>query len=422
MNIPLKLAYNTAVQLIGKAVTSLSTLIIIYLLVIPKFSAGDFGIYNTILSYIALFYVFTDLGLNAIFVREVAANQEKQREYFKKLLGIRLAITIIVAFAATATLAFTNYPSVAKLGIITGLGILITQTFTTTALAVFQARIRYDQAVIADTIGAIANLILVFLAVRGFHSIIFIIAALGLGGAIRVLVAFYLVRFQIGEISISFDWGFARKIILAALPIGLIAIFSQFNAQIDKQVVILANYKPALHLSGVAAAGFYGFAYKIFEVAIVLPTFIMNVGYPIMVQKKEAGFDSLLRFSKKLAAFLFILGLFGLILGWLAAPLVFGISLFHKFSPSLASLRILLLGFPLFFITPVTLWLAITLGKTREMMFIYGFTAAFNLVANLVFVPTFGYNAAAVVTIASELLILALSLGVLTVAIRKRET
>jgi len=418
MNIPFKLAYNTTVQLIGKAITTFSTVIIIYVLVIPKFSVGEFGVFNTILSYTALFYVFTDFGLNAIFVREAGSDPEKQKEYFKKLLGLRLVASILVAFIATAVLAFTNYPSLAKLGIIIGLGLIIAQTFSATSLALFQARIRYDQAVIADTIGAVANLILVFLAVRGFDSILFVVAALVAGGAIRVLVAFYLVRFQLGEISLAFDASFARKIVLAALPIGLIFIFSQFNAQIDKQVVLLANYKPSLDLTGVVAAGFYGFAYKIFELAIYLPAFVMNVGYPIMVQKKEAGIGSLISFTKKLAIALVFLGVVGLILGWVAAPFIFDVPIFQKFSPALLAIRILFLGFPLFFVTPLTLWLAITLGKTKEMLFVYGFAAAFNFVANLTLVPSFGYNAAAVITIASELLILLLSLGVLSISLR----
>jgi O-antigen/teichoic acid export membrane protein len=251
---------------------------------------------------------------------------------------------------------------------------------------------------------------------------LFVIAALVLGSVVRVLVAFYIARFQFGVFAIAFNIGFWRKLLLAALPIGLIAIFSQFNAQIDKQIVLLANYKPALGLNGETAAGVYGFAYKIFELAIVLPSFIMNVGYPIMVQKKEEGLTSLFNFAKKLAAVLLALGFFCLILGWFLVPFIFKVPGLEKFSVSVATTRILLLGFPLFFITPATLWLAVTLNKTREMMFIYGFAALFNLVANLVFVPSFGYNAAAVITIASELLILALSLGVLFFAFKGRET
>ncbi|OGY26219.1 MAG: hypothetical protein A2Z24_01500 [Candidatus Woykebacteria bacterium RBG_16_44_10] len=421
MGIPFKLAYNTAVQLVGKAVTATSTLLITYL-VAKNFPIEGYGGYTAILSYIALFYVFADFGLNAVFVRETGSDQEKQKDYFKNLLGLRLVVSILVAFVATAILAFTGHPAAVKLGIIVALGLIVTQSFAATALALFQTKIRYDLAVIADSLGAAATLVFVYLAATNFKSILFVIAALVIGGVVRVLVAFYIVRFQFGALTIAFNIGFWRRLVLAAIPIGLIAIFSQFNAQIDKQIILLAQYKTSLNLNGELAAGIYGLSYKIFELAIVLPSFIMNVGYPIMVQKKEEGVTLLLRFTKKLAAVLLALGFFGLILGWFLVPFIFKVPGLEKFSVSTATTRILLLGFPLFFITPATLWLAVTLNKTREMMFIYGFAAFFNLVANLVFVPAFGYNAAAVVTIASELLILALSLGVLSVAFRSRET
>ena len=76
MSTPFKLAYNTSFQLLGKVVTVVSTTIVFYLIVIPNFSVGEFGILNSILSYVALFYVFADFGLNAIFVREVGADAD----------------------------------------------------------------------------------------------------------------------------------------------------------------------------------------------------------------------------------------------------------------------------------------------------------------------------------------------------------
>ncbi|MCH7541981.1 polysaccharide biosynthesis C-terminal domain-containing protein, partial [Patescibacteria group bacterium] len=263
-----------------------------------------------------------------------------------------------------------------------------------------------------------ANVIFVYIAVTNFSNILFVIGALVLGNTVRVITALYLAKFQIGTLGLSFDKTFWQKFVFAALPIGLITVFSQFNAQIDKQIVFLADYKPSLELSGELAAGFYGLAYKVFELAIVLPAFIMNVGYPIMVQKVKAGREVLLEFSKNLGKFLLVLGIGGLVIGWFLAPFVIEILGGEKFSASILTTRILLVGFPLFFVTPLTLWLAVILKKTREMMFIYGFAAAFNVVANLVFVPNYGYNAAAVVTVVSELLILLLSVGVLLITFR----
>jgi O-antigen/teichoic acid export membrane protein len=420
MNIPFKIAFNTSAQLVGK-IASTASVVIVTILITRNFSVTDFGNYIAILSYITLFFVFTDFGLNAIFVRETGSDEEKQKQYFKNLLGLRLVMAILVAFAATAILAFTNHSNLVKLGILIGLGIIIAQSFVATSLALFQARIRYDQAAIADISRAIANVIFVYLAATNFQNILFIIGALLLGNTVRMVVALYLANFQIGTLGFTIDRNFWQKLFSAALPIGLITVFSQFNAQIDKQIVLLANYKPSLGLSGEAAAGFYGLAYRVFELAIVLPTYIMNVGYPIMVQKKEQGTDILVKFSKKLALWLLILGFFGLIVGWFFVPFAIDILGGDKFSPSILTTRILLLGFPLFFVTPLTLWLAVTLKKLKEMLFIYGFVAVFNLVANLVFVPNFGYNAAAGVTIVSELFLFLLSIGVLAIYFKAKK-
>jgi len=298
MNIPFKIAFNTSAQVLGKIATTLSTIIVV-ILITRNFSVADFGNYTVIISYIALFYVFTDFGLNAIFVREVGEDGEKQREYFKNLLSIRIVSSIITAFAATAVLAFTNHPSAMKLGIIASLGILFAQSLVNTALALFQAKIRYNQALVGDIIGAIANVAFVYIAATYFHQIFFIILALVIGNMLKAAVVLYLAKFQLGIIGLKFDLPFWKKFIFAALPVGLITVFSQFNAQIDKQIVLLASYKPSLGFTGGEAAGIYGLAYTVFGFAIVLPTFVMNVGYPLMVQKKEAGVGSLLKFSKK---------------------------------------------------------------------------------------------------------------------------
>ncbi|OGY24311.1 MAG: hypothetical protein A2172_00385 [Candidatus Woykebacteria bacterium RBG_13_40_15] len=421
MNIPFKLAYNTTVQFAGRFITAVSAAGITYLIA-SKFSVGNYGIYTAILSFVSLFYVFTDFGFNAIFVREVGLDSEKQKSYFKNLLGLRIVTSVLVVFIAVATLSFTDYSGLAKLGIIIGLLLIVTQSLAATALAVFQAKIRYDQALIADTFGAVANLVFVYIAVVNFSNILLVILALVTGSAVRTIVALYLARFQIGDLEISFDWIFWKKIIIPAIPIGALAIFSQFNAQIDKQIVFLAHYKASLGLEGQTAAGIYGLAYKIFEFGVALPTFIMNVGYPLMIQKKEEGEEKLLNFSKKLGILLLIIGFLGLVSGWVLSPWVFNIPGLEKFSQSVPTLRVLLIGLPLFFITPVSLWLAISINKEKEMMFIYGFVAALNLVANLFFVPSFGYNAAAVITVVSEGLILLLSFGVLWLEIKKIKT
>src|SRR4030065_2857782 len=206
MSIPFKITYNTLLQTVGKVFTAASTIVVIGIITrsFPE-NVAAVGNYNTILSYVFIFYVFTDFGLNAIFVRETGRDPEKQKNYFKNLLGFRLVSSILVAFAATAILVFTNHSGLVKLGIILALGLIVTQSAVNTATALFQARIRYDFALVADIFWGAAHVIFVYLAAANFNNILFIIVAVVLASTTRAVVALFLVRSQLGFLALAFD-------------------------------------------------------------------------------------------------------------------------------------------------------------------------------------------------------------------------
>lgn len=420
MNIPFQIASNTFYQLLGRFLTSFST-VIVTIIITSNFSIADFGNFVVITSYISLFYVFTDFGLNAIYVREVGNDKAKQANYFRNLIGIRVALSTVFAFLAVAILGFSNHSSQVKLGIILALGILITQSLSMSVLAFFQTKIKYQYALIGDFLYTLSAVCLVYFSAIFGSNILLVILALVIASFIKTSTLLYISKIRFDISGIEFDFKFWKKFIITALPIGLITIFSQINAHIDKQIVFLSSYNTNLGYDGAVAAGIYGLSYKVFEFAIVLPSFIMNIGFPIMIQKKTEGFSHLLNFSKKLGIILLSLGLLCLFIGWFITPFLIDILGQGKFIDSVYTTRILLFGFPLFFITPLSLWLAITLKKELEILFIYSFVAVTNIVLNLYFVPVYGYNAAALITILSELLLLFLTAFLLFISIRNKQ-
>lgn len=72
------------------------------------------------------------------------------------------------------------------------------------------------------------------------------------------------------------------------------------------------------------------------------------------------------------------------------------------------SLRILLIGVPIFYATSLALWINIALNKDNFLPFIYGFAALLNVSLNLFLIPRFGFNFAAWVTVITEATILLL--------------
>lgn len=419
MNARLRIAKNTFAQLFGKFITA-STTILITFLVVREYQS-DFGSLVAILSYVGLFFVLPDFGINAVVVKNIVSNPSEEKSYFKNLLGLRLILSIIVMFLALAILSFTPHPSFVKLNIIIALSIIALQGIFISTGAIFQAKERYDLYTVADIFGAVSTLCLVFLATYANASILFIILAYLTGALVRSLISFYLASFQVGGFGIKFDYKLWQNVFLTSLPVGLILIFSQLNANLDKQIVYLANYSSELGINGQFAASVYGLAYRIFEIGIVLPTFIVNSAFPIMVTRRNLSLDALLAFSKKLGVGLLFLGFACLVIGMFLAPFMVNILGSGEFPQATITIRLLLVGLPIFFLTPLILWLLVILNRQKIVVFIFGLVTLFNISGNLVFVPRFGYNAAALVTILSELLILILMVGALYISLKREK-
>jgi len=92
---------------------------------------------------------------------------------------------------------------------------------------------------------------------------------------------------------------------------------------------------------------------------------------------------------------------------WFAAPLLSFVK--SDFTASIGALRVLSLGLPFFFVTSATMWALIALKKQSALAVIYGVSMIVNVVGNILLVPTYGFMAAAWLTVISEGLVLILS-------------
>lgn len=423
MNLGLKLTLNTFAQLIGKFLTTGTTLLVT-LLITHQLKEQGYGEFTAVTSFVALFYLAVDFGINAIFVRELGNKEEKIPIYFKNLLLLRLVISFVVIFLVLSSLSFLPYPSIVKLGIIIASLTILNHALHVSTNAIFQLKLRYDYPVISELFASGVIISLSFLSLQVSKSILPIIFAYAVGGLVRVGVSFFLASRYTEGVGFKKDDLIWRHLFLPAIPLGIVAIFSQVVGNIDKVIIALVPLNPSLDMSNIVAVGIYGLAYKIFEVILVFPTFVMNAAYPMMVRKKVEGLENLRKFAMKLGVILLVLGFAGSLFTYLSAPFI--INFFkggsEKFALSSHVLQVLGISFPIFFVSALTLWLTITLGKQKLLIFVYGFAAFVNLVMNLFLVPTFGYMASAILTIATEMIILFSTLFITLAAFRERKS
>ncbi len=165
-------------------------------------------------------------------------------------------------------------------------------------------------------------------------------------------------------------------------------------------------------LSNTEAAGIYNLPYKIFEVALVVPTFIMNSLYPVMVQRKSKSKSEFISLFKKSTFVMTLMGVIFSLIGILFAPLIIKLLGGDQFAKSVFVLQMLLGGMFLYYVTAPLSWFLVVIDKQIYLPFIYFVASVFNFACNVFFIPKYSFYASTLITHFSELVILVLLIGV----------
>ena len=154
-------AKNTFYQLFGRGVTSFIGFLIT-ILIARSFGAVGYGDFTKVISYVSIFYLFVDFGLNAIYVKE---------DYdLKKFFSARLIIAFLLFVIANA-IAFilpyninsdVGFSEDVKLAIFIYSFSIFIQSIIYSASAYFQKKLNYFNYMLSVVFGAVVSLVLVF--------------------------------------------------------------------------------------------------------------------------------------------------------------------------------------------------------------------------------------------------------------------
>lgn len=395
-----KIAWNMVSQMMGKIVGG-GAMLLVSILIARSFGAEGYGDFTKITSFVAFFYLLVDFGLNAVYLQ--------RKSDWAALLGMRVFGGILLMFLAIAILSFLpqgesqGYTGLVRLGIILFTPTILTQGLIVSANAIFQKHLRYDFATLALTSGSIVTVLLVWGAVYGLSSrvgVIGVTTSLLFGLCVTAIVSLFFVRQIEHPIRLSFDRATGKALFIAALPLGITLLFNQVYFRVDSFVLAITR--------STAEVGFYGLAYKMFELPIVIPTFFMNSVYPLMIVQNAQKFHKIIW---KSGIVLLLSSLFSLVVFWFTAPLLTSIR--PEFEGSILLLRVLTLGLPFFFLSSLVMWALIALGKQIALAGIYGSLMVVTIVLDILVIPTFGSVGAAWITVGSEALVLLISGAVL---------
>lgn len=409
-----KVLWNTSAQVIGRLVGA-GTTFILAVIIARTFGVQGFGDFTKITTYVAIFYLLADFGMNAVFLQKTHPSASFPREgsgqagqadsSWGELLGVRVIGSVALMIGALVILVFLpqgvgqGYTAAVRLGIILFLPSILFQAVITTANAQFQRTLRYDVATAAIIVGSLVAIMAMWIVVVSplvNVGVIGVIGVIGAGSLVTAAAALLFVKKLGSSLRLSITRTSLVFYFTRSLPLGMMLIFNLIYFRADHLILTLSR--------STAEVGIYGLAYKVFEFPLAIPTFIMNSVYPLFLATQNHELKKKFR-----TMFLFMIpaSCFMILILWMAAPLL---SLVRpEFGSSVGAVRVLSLGLPFFFLTNLTMWTLIALKRQKILAIIYGASMVVNVLLNGWLVPTYGYMAAAWITVFSEGLVMVMS-------------
>lgn len=196
-------------------------------------------------------------------------------------------------------------------------------------------------------------------------------------------------------------WADAKRLMLLAWPLLLNALLLNLFFRADVFVIQASQ--------GDQALGIYDAAYKFINLLLLIPAYFTLAAFPLLARYAAQDHGRFIE-SYRLAAKFMLVVAWPIVIGTMAlAPLLIGVLGGNAFLPGSANaLRILVWFAPLSYVNGITQYVLVAADQQRAIIWAFGSAVAFNIATNLLFVPEYGYLAAAVVTVATEAVLFAI--------------
>ena len=406
MSVGRKIVVNTAIQVVGRFLALLISLVTLsyianHLLVNGSALIG-YGQYTIVLTYISIIGATADLGLFTLVVREITG---KEPETAGRIVGSAIVFRFLLMLITLAILGglfhYLPYDLVVKQGILLGVVIAFLMLFSQSIAAIFQANLMSERIVISEIAG---RLVIAILTVYFLHLGLGLLPIIGANviGNVVLLAVSYLVSRPVNPIKISFDFSIWRQALPEFWSIAVVTLLGLIHFRLDS--LILSFYKP------VTDVGIYGVAYRIFDIILVIPAIFAANLLPVLTRlgddRRQDEMASLVERSlSTLLMASFALGAIVIVL----APWIVVFITQKEFLSAALPLRLLTPAFVVLFLTTICASAVIAMREQKKLIGGYCLVVGLDIVLNLILIPRFSYVGAATTTVVSEAVLMVYS-------------
>lgn len=357
------------------------------------------GQYQLVLSYVLIFSIIVDFGIQQFITKKISQEPERAKEYFQNFFSFEFLVSILLYAILLITAKVLHYESLVFYAIgITGLG-MVANALTYPYLAVMASFQDMGKVAWINFLNSCVNVAVIFSAIIFHKHIVFLASVQLIFGILdltlyRFFIKKYLPKPEVLKAVFRLDFHLIKDILKQGWPFALLVGFSALYNRID--VVLIGLIK------GYEQTGYYTAAYKIFDLLGFFPSVVSFTLFPFFtaLMQKNAILEvreNLEKYLKLMIAAALPMAVGGMVLSAKLILLVAG----REYAEAAPVLAILIWAPAILFIyIPLN---AIVLSQlTKKALAITGANVIINVVGNLLLIPHFGIKAAAAMTVISE--------------------
>lgn len=363
--------------------------------VVRGLGESEWGKYAMVIAFAGLFGVFFEWGVTQYLQREVARDPSAAKDLFWNVVALRLILALIGIISISGLAFVLGY----ELSLVTGMFMFACTFLLAAFLAPMEALLtgneRFDLATLVELTGQFLNILAALLLLK-----------FGLGFMALIIASFMVMPIQIGMAAwliqrSGIGWPFPRirpamwsLLFQKAFPFGFTSIALTFNYNVD--TVILSRFHSP------AVVGWYNVAYRLVFNFYSVVEGVYTALKPSMAREHAIDPERVQRWVWSIVR---LVGLGSLPVAFavsILSPQLIALLYGEAYAPSAKILQILIWDLPLVMFNALCGNITAAIRLERPAAWIYGISTAIGTILYLIFIPSYGAQAAAMITVLAD--------------------
>ena len=357
---------------------------------------GPFGILGWAASLFSLLSVIGDFGLPSILTRDIARDYSATRRLLGAGLAFKMLTLACVTLIAIGILFSSNFDAPKTEALLLTLAAFLFTSSANVFVSSLQAHRRMKLVSVALLLNDALNSIAVLLLISSLPSLTTVLIISLCVAILNFVILGVLCRRLFGPFKPEFQRLQLLNFLREGYPLALSALGITINLYLGSYIMIYSCTDVQI--------GYYGAAYKLFSILILLPTSITQVIYPILSNfstNEPAKLPKAFRDSLRVMALVSVPVAFGTVV--LADEIIHLIFPPIEFAPAALILAILVGSVAFGHLNSVVGTLLVATGRQKASMVASLIIAALAILANVILVPVYGPLAVACIVAGTDL-------------------